>query len=61
MMIYDDVLQVVSVVQMFILGPHLILSIRQYHARLVEGSQTWTDVTTIAFRERTIISTSSGI
>ncbi|OAX32076.1 hypothetical protein K503DRAFT_21203 [Rhizopogon vinicolor AM-OR11-026] len=59
--IYDGVLQIVSVVQMFMLGPRLILSIRQYHAELVADSQAGTGITTIAFQERTHVTTSSGV
>jgi len=59
--IYDGVLQIVSVVQMFVLGPRLILSIRQYHAELVADSQAGTGITTIAFQERIHVTTGSGV
>lgn len=52
---FDIVLQVVSFIQMFVLGPRLILSIREYHARLVANSESATGMplSTIAFQERT--------
>jgi len=51
----DTVLQIVSFVQMFVLGPRLILSIREYHARLVTNSESATGMplSIIAFQERT--------
>jgi len=56
-MICETVLQTISFVQMFVLGPRLILSIREYHAKLVANSESATGMTlpTIAFQERTQI------
>jgi len=55
--ICNTILQVISFVQMFVLGPRLILSIREYHAKLVANSESATGMTlpTIAFQERTHI------
>jgi hypothetical protein len=53
-------LQILEVVQ-FVLGPRLILSIREYHAKLVANSDAATGVTSIAFQERADISTSSSV
>ncbi|KAG2365428.1 hypothetical protein BDR07DRAFT_1399088 [Suillus spraguei] len=50
-----------QVVQMSVLGPSLILSIREYHAKLVADSDTATDMTSIAFQERVQISTGNGV
>ncbi|KAG0703739.1 hypothetical protein DFH29DRAFT_998182 [Suillus ampliporus] len=40
-----------QMVQMFVLGPRLILSVREYHAKLVTDSDEGTGTTTIAFQE----------
>jgi hypothetical protein len=44
---------------MFVLGPRLILSVRQYHAELVVNPDAGTAMTTIAFQERMHMSTGS--
>jgi hypothetical protein len=49
------------VVLMFVLGPRLILGVREYHAKAVADSDTATDMTTIAFQERVHISIGSGV
>jgi hypothetical protein len=54
-------LQISLTVQSFVLGPHLILGVREYHAKLVAGSDTATDMTSIAFQGRVHISTGSGV
>ncbi|KAG1870810.1 hypothetical protein F4604DRAFT_1955921 [Suillus subluteus] len=41
------VLPIAQVLQMFVLGPRLILSIREYHAKLVARSDGGTDMTSI--------------
>jgi hypothetical protein len=46
---------------MFVLGPRLILSIREYHAKLVVDSDAATGMTSIAFQERVYVSTSSSV
>jgi hypothetical protein len=43
--------------QMFVLGPRLILSVRQYHANLVDGSDVGANMISMAFQERTDVST----
>ncbi|KAG2072128.1 hypothetical protein BDR04DRAFT_1117177 [Suillus decipiens] len=40
--ILDGALQILSGVQMFVLGPRLILSVREYHAKLVANSNAET-------------------
>jgi hypothetical protein len=47
--------------QIFILGPRLILSIREYHAKLVANSEAGTGITTIAFQDPTHVSTGGGV
>ncbi|KAG2037631.1 hypothetical protein BDR03DRAFT_956438 [Suillus americanus] len=58
---YNGLLQIVEVVQMFLLGPRLILSVREYHAKLVADSDAATGMTSIAFQERVHISTGSSV
>lgn len=48
---YLGVLRVFSFVQMFVLGPRLIIGVREYHATLVASSNEGTSITTIAFQE----------
>ncbi|KAG1764292.1 hypothetical protein EV702DRAFT_110010 [Suillus placidus] len=50
-----------QLVQLFVLGPRLILSIREYHAKLVANSDTATAMTSIAFQEHVHVSTSSSV
>ncbi|KAG1798444.1 uncharacterized protein HD556DRAFT_1525515 [Suillus plorans] len=52
-------LQIFFVVQMFVLGPRLILSIREYHAKLVAGSDAEISMNSIVFQERVHVETSS--
>ncbi|KAG1861089.1 VTC domain-containing protein [Suillus tomentosus] len=51
-------IQISVVVQMFVLGPRLILGIREYNAKLVADSDAATGMTSIVFQERVHISTS---
>jgi len=59
--VFYGLLQILTVVQMFVLGPRLILSIREYHAKLVTDSDAATGMTSIAFQERVHISTGSSV
>ncbi|KAG2139682.1 hypothetical protein DEU56DRAFT_911946 [Suillus clintonianus] len=59
--IYAGLVQISTVIQSFVLGPRLIISVREYHARLVADSDAATGMTSIAFQERVQISTGSGI
>ncbi|OAX36339.1 hypothetical protein K503DRAFT_867650 [Rhizopogon vinicolor AM-OR11-026] len=59
--IYNVILQTFQVVQMFVLGPRLILGVREYHAKLVANSDAASGMTSIAFQERIHISTSNGV
>ncbi|KAG2348010.1 hypothetical protein BDR05DRAFT_599874 [Suillus weaverae] len=45
------VIQLLWSLQLFVLGPRLILSIREYHARLIAESNRETGISMIAFRE----------
>jgi len=57
---YNAVLELATLVQMFVLGPRLILNVREYHAKL-RLAEEGTDMTTIAFHERTQVSTGSSV
>jgi hypothetical protein len=54
-------LQVLLIVQMFVLGPHLILSVREYHTNLVVESDAEISMTSIIFQERVHVPTSSMV
>ncbi|KAG2106603.1 uncharacterized protein F5147DRAFT_837831 [Suillus discolor] len=56
-----DTLEILLVVQMFVLGPRLILSVREYNAKLVEDSDAETSMNSIIFQERVHVSTSSTV
>ncbi|KAG2339444.1 hypothetical protein BDR05DRAFT_968029 [Suillus weaverae] len=58
---YYGILQVMMVVQMFVLGPRLILGVREFTAKLVTDSDAATAMTSIAFQERVHISTGNGV
>ncbi|KAG0700554.1 hypothetical protein DFH29DRAFT_617601 [Suillus ampliporus] len=49
--IWEGIYPLTQMVQMFVLGPRLILSVREYHAKLVTDSDEGTGMTTIAFQE----------
>ncbi|KIK38016.1 hypothetical protein CY34DRAFT_415130 [Suillus luteus UH-Slu-Lm8-n1] len=54
-------LQVLSALQMFVLGPRLILSVRECHAKLVAYSDADTSMNSIVFQEFVHVSTSSTV
>ncbi|KAG1797251.1 hypothetical protein EV424DRAFT_1546683 [Suillus variegatus] len=53
--------QILSVARMFVLGPRLILSVREYHAKLVARSDTEFGMNSIVFQEHVHVSTSSTV
>jgi len=59
--ILSDILPIAQTVQMFVMGPRLILSIRDYQAKLVANSDEGTAMTTIAFQERVQVSTGGDV
>jgi preprotein translocase subunit SecG len=59
--IYAGLSQIFQSVQSFVLGPRLILGVREYHAELVANSDTETAMTSIAFQERVHVSTGSSV
>ncbi|KAG1766826.1 hypothetical protein EV702DRAFT_783907 [Suillus placidus] len=58
--IYFGVLQIFILVQFFVLGPRLILSVREYHAKLVDFDAA-TGMASIVFQERVHVTTSSSV
>ncbi|KIK45594.1 hypothetical protein CY34DRAFT_801357 [Suillus luteus UH-Slu-Lm8-n1] len=54
-------LQIFTALQMFVLGPRLILSVREYNAKLVAHSDADTSMNSIVFQERVHVSTSSTV
>lgn len=58
---YTGALEVIEAVRTFVLGPRLILSIREFHAELVANSDEGTGITTIAFNERRQVSTDTSV
>ncbi|KAG1754685.1 hypothetical protein EDD22DRAFT_957408 [Suillus occidentalis] len=59
--IYAGTHVVLFAVQMFVLGPRLILSVREYHAKLVAGSDADISMNSIVFQEHVQISTSGTV
>jgi hypothetical protein len=55
--VYEGVLQISRVAQMFVLGPRLILGVREYHATLVANPDEGTGMASIVFQERIQITT----
>ncbi|KAG2343699.1 hypothetical protein BDR05DRAFT_962812 [Suillus weaverae] len=53
--------QIFLCVQMFVLGPRLILSVREYHAKLMARSNGETSITSIVFQGHVHVSTSSTV
>jgi len=47
--IYNGILRIVSLLQMFVLGPRLILSVREYLAKVTTDSDEGICMTTVAF------------
>ncbi|KAG1760473.1 hypothetical protein EDD22DRAFT_954935 [Suillus occidentalis] len=60
-MIFTGTRAVLFAVQMFVLGPRLILSVREYHAKVVAGSDADTSMNSIVFQEHVHISTSGTV
>ncbi|KAG2030156.1 hypothetical protein BDR03DRAFT_974931 [Suillus americanus] len=58
---YEGFGEIFPAVQMFVLGPRLILGIREYHAKLVADSDAATNMASIAFQERVHILTGNGV
>ncbi|KAG1858042.1 hypothetical protein DFJ58DRAFT_744955 [Suillus subalutaceus] len=59
--IYLGFAQIFHFVELFVLGPRLILGVREFHAELVANSDEATAMTSIAFQEHVHVSTSSSV
>ncbi|KAG1798419.1 uncharacterized protein HD556DRAFT_1440128 [Suillus plorans] len=59
--IFGGIREFVFGVQLFVLGPRLVLSVREYHANLVAESDAETSINSIVFQERVHIPTSSTV
>ncbi|KAG2114871.1 hypothetical protein BD769DRAFT_1095802 [Suillus cothurnatus] len=59
--IIEGALQISLVMQMFVLGPRLILSVRVYHTKLLAESDAETSMASIVFQQRVHVSTSSTV
>ncbi|KAG2051482.1 hypothetical protein BDR06DRAFT_959025 [Suillus hirtellus] len=59
--IYIGFTQVFEMAQLSVLGPRLILSVREYHAKLVADSDAATAMTSIAFQEHVDVEASSSV
>lgn len=55
------VLEIFMFIQMFVLGPRLILGVRQYNAKLVAESDAGLTMASVAFREYLHVSASSSV
>jgi hypothetical protein len=60
-LIYAGIVQVMMMVQMSVLGPRLIISVREYRAKIVANSDAGSGMASIAFQEHIQISTGSGV
>jgi hypothetical protein len=59
--IFVGFLSIAEVVQMFVLGPRLILGVREYHAKLMTIPDEATGMASIVFQDRVHISTGGGV
>lgn len=59
--IYFGVFNTIQLMQMFVLGPRLIISVREYHAELMADFDAGIAMTAIAFQERGHVTTGSGV
>ncbi|KAG2140773.1 hypothetical protein BD769DRAFT_118691 [Suillus cothurnatus] len=59
--IFYGALQILWAVQVFMLGPRLILSVREYYAKLVVDSDAETSMNSVVFQERVHIQTNSTV
>jgi hypothetical protein len=59
--VFVGAFQIVLALQMFVLGPRLILSIRKYQIELAAGSDADTSMASIVFQGHVHIRTSSTV
>jgi hypothetical protein len=58
---FSGVLAIATILQMFVLGPRLILGVREYHANIVANSDEGAGMVSIVFEERIQITTGGGV
>jgi len=58
---YFGLAQIFDMAQLTVLGPRLILSVREYNAKLVADSDIATAMSSVAFQERVHVETSSTV
>ena len=58
---YNGISQISLVMQMYVLGPRLILSIRQYNAKVVANSEEAITMASITFQVHSQMSTDHGV
>ncbi|KAG2092655.1 uncharacterized protein F5147DRAFT_779593 [Suillus discolor] len=59
--LYYAVALLSALLQMFILGPRLVLSVREHSTRLVHDFDEATGMATLAFQESAVVSTGGGV
>lgn len=59
--VYEGICEIFMVVQMFVLGSRLILSVREHHAKLVSDFDTGTALSSIVFQDRIHMQTGSSV
>jgi len=59
--IYAGVIRLITFMQMFVMVPRLVLSVRIYHAKLVANSDEGTGMSTIDFQEHIQMSTAGSV
>ncbi|KAG2060864.1 hypothetical protein BDR06DRAFT_1016832 [Suillus hirtellus] len=59
--VYDGVLQILLLVQMFVLGPRLILGVRERDTQLAVNTDAGPSFTTIIFQEHDLVSISGDV
>ncbi|KAG1806445.1 uncharacterized protein HD556DRAFT_1468653 [Suillus plorans] len=59
--VYSGIVEISMLAQMFVMGPRLLLSVREYNANLVADSETGTNLTSIIFQEGILVSTDDGV
>ncbi|KAG2107259.1 uncharacterized protein F5147DRAFT_774478 [Suillus discolor] len=58
---YYCLVEIATILQMFVLGPRLVLGVREYHAKLVADSDAGTNITTIALQQRVHLSAGGSV
>ncbi|KAG2158736.1 uncharacterized protein EDB93DRAFT_1245969 [Suillus bovinus] len=59
--IYQGALQIFVLVQQFVLGPRLVLSVREHQSKLAADSDAGISMTSMVFQDRIHVSTSNGV